>query len=96
LEILKNIVAEADQMRARSASGKEWQELAKGSRQKLAPMVADLQKSASASELPRQRLLWCARDLASKIMGPATQERDQNERVLKQHLRSIEQTIGQR
>jgi hypothetical protein len=96
LETLQSVVTEADQLRAGSASGKEWQELAKWSRGKLAPIVADLRKSASASELARQQLLWSARDLAPKVMGPPTQERERHERHLSKYLQSVEQTIGRR
>ena len=54
VETLQNIVAEVDRLRSSSASGKEWQELAKNSREKLAPIVRDLEKSASSSEPVRQ------------------------------------------
>jgi hypothetical protein len=91
---LQEVVKEADDLRGRGAVDKEWAGLAKRSQDRLAPMIADLRKSASSSELPRQQLLWSARDLAPKIMGPSTTERDQNERRLKQYLESVERAIG--
>jgi hypothetical protein len=94
LAMLQDVVNEVDDLRASGAADKEWATLAKTSRQKLAPMIADLQKSASSSELPRQQLLWSARDLAPKIMRAQTNERDQNELRMKQYLRSVEQAIG--
>jgi hypothetical protein len=94
LATLQSIVAEADQLRANGASDKEWLELRKRSKEGLAPMIKELQKSASSAELPRQQLLWCARDLAPKIMGPSTTERDQNEGRLKQYLESVDRAIG--
>jgi hypothetical protein len=94
LATLQSIVAEADQLRASGASDKEWLELRKRAKEGLAPMIKELQKSASSAELPRQQLLWCARDLAPKIMGPSTTERDQNEGRLKQYLESVDRAIG--
>jgi hypothetical protein len=94
LATLEDVVKEADQLRATSASDKDWAELAKRSRERLAPIVADLKKSASSSELSRQQLLWCARDLAPRIMGSQTKEREENERRMKQYLQSVEQAIG--
>jgi hypothetical protein len=94
LTTLQGVVGEADLLRAKGASDREWSELAKRARATLAPMIGDLQKSASSSELPRQQLLWCARDLAPRIMGPPTKERDDQERRLKQYLESVEQASG--
>lgn len=94
LATLEEVVKEADQLRSTGARGKEWADLAKRSRDKLAPIVVDLKKSASSSELPRQQLLWCARDLAPRIMGEQTKEREENERRMKEYLKSVEQAIG--
>jgi hypothetical protein len=94
LATLHDVVKEADQLRASGPTDTEWAGLAKRSRERLAPMISDLQKSASSSELPRQQLLWCARDLAPRIMGAPTQEREQNELRLKQYLESVEQAVG--
>jgi hypothetical protein len=94
LATLQDIAREADQMRANGATDTEWAGLAKHTKERLAPMIAELQKSASSSELPRQQLLWCARDLAPRIMGTQTKERDENERRMKQYLQSVEQAVG--
>jgi hypothetical protein len=94
LATLQDVVKEADQLRESGATDIEWAGLAKRTKERLAPMIADLKKSASSSELPRQQLLWSARDLAPKIMGPPTKEREENERRLKQYLLSVEQAIG--
>jgi hypothetical protein len=94
LATLQDVVKEADQLRAEGASDKDWAGLAKRTKERLAPMIADLKKSASSSELPRQQLLWCARDLAPRIMGSQTKEREENELRLKQYLQSVEQAIG--
>jgi hypothetical protein len=94
LATLQDVVKEADQLRAGVASDQEWSGLAKRTKERLAPMIADLQKSASSSELPRQQLLWSARDLAPRIMGAQTKEREENEQRLKQYLQSVEQAVG--
>jgi hypothetical protein len=94
LGTLQNVVADVDRLRAGSASGNEWQELAKYSREKLAPIVRDLEKSANSSEPVRQQLLWSARDLAPKIIGPPDKELDERERRLKQYLESVERALG--
>jgi hypothetical protein len=94
LATLRDVVKEIDDLRVSGAADKEWGGLAKRSRERLAPMIADLKKSASSSELPRQQLLWSARDLVPKIMGPRTTEREQDELRLKQYLQSVEQAIG--
>jgi hypothetical protein len=94
LGTLQHVVAEVDRLRSSSASGKEWQELAKNSREKLAPIVRDLEKSANSSEPVRQQLLWSARDLAPKIIGPPDKERDERERRLKEYLESANRALG--
>jgi hypothetical protein len=94
LATLQNVVAAVDRLRASSASDKEWQELAKSTREKLAPMIRDLEKSANSSEPVRQQLLWSARDLAPRIIGSPGKEPDERERQLKEYLRSVERSLG--
>ena len=94
LATLQDVVKQSDQLRAEGASDKDWAGLAKRTKERLAPMIADLQKSASSSELPRQQLLWSARDLAPRIMGAPTKEREDNELRLRQYLQSVEQAVG--
>jgi hypothetical protein len=93
LATLQNLVNEADDLRASGASGKEWADLTKRTKERLAPMIADLQKSASSSESLRQQLLWCARDLAPRIIGPQTKEREENERRMKRFLESVGESL---
>lgn len=94
LATLKQIVAKADQLRAKGGSDKEWHALRSEVNQSLTPMISYLKKSASSSELARQQLLWCAKDLAPRIMGPRNTERDEQERRLKQYLESVEEALG--
>jgi hypothetical protein len=94
LAMLQGIVAEADQLRAKPASDREWQELGLRTQQTLAPIVRDLEKSANSSELVRQQLLWCARDLVPRIIGPQSKERNAQERRLKKYLESVASALA--
>jgi hypothetical protein len=96
LDSLRAVLTEVEELRKTPASDTEWTDLRKRSQTTLAPIVRDLQKSANAAELPRQQLLWCARDLAPKIVGPPTKERDQQERRLKMYLQSVETALNAR
>ena len=90
LDSLRSVLTEVEELRKTPASDAEWTDLRKRSQTTLTPIVRDLQKSANAAELPRQQLLWCARDLAPKVVGPQTKERDQQERRLKMYIQSVE------
>jgi len=94
LAALRGIVAEVDELRAQPASDAKWHELAARTRAILAPIARDLEKSASSSELVRQQLLWSARDLAPRIVGPWSKARDGLQRRLKQYLDSVDQQLA--
>jgi hypothetical protein len=94
LMTLRNYVAEVDELRGKSASAKDWEELAKRTHEKLTPIVADLQQSANVSALPRQQLLWCAQDLATQIIGPETSEQQRQEARMKHYLIRAEQEMN--
>jgi len=96
LATLQEIVDEIDHLRSSGGSDREWQDLSRRTRDSLAPIVATLRKSASSSELARQQLLWCARDLAPKVMGRQSKERDQELRRLKQYLKSADVMLRRR
>jgi hypothetical protein len=95
LQTLQGISAEVQELRARTASDAEWRELAQRTRVALAPIVSDLKKSASAAEPGRQQLLWAARDLIPRTLGPRTKERDDNDRRLKAYLDNAQRELGQ-
>jgi len=94
LQTLRGIESEVHDLRSKPTSDAEWHELAERTRTNLAPMVSDLKKSASSSEPLRQRLLWSARDLIPRTIGPRTKERDDEERRLKQYLDGAERELG--
>jgi hypothetical protein len=95
LQTLQGISAEVQELRGRTASDADWREFTQRTRVTLAPIVSDLKKSASASEPARQQLLWAARDLIPRTLGPRTKERDDNDRRLKAYLDNAQRELGQ-
>jgi hypothetical protein len=93
LDVLEGIVSEVDEMQSKPTSEAEWMALVAKSKSTLAPIVQDLKRSASASHLPRQQLLWCAQDLAPRIIGPRTKEREEDKRRLKEYLRRVNKIL---
>ena len=65
---------EVHELRAKSASDGEWQAFRQRSQLTLAAMVKDLKGSASAAEPIRQHLLWAARDVMPRTLGPKERE----------------------
>jgi hypothetical protein len=86
LQTLQAINADVQDLRAKPASDEEWHQFAERTRQTLAPIVTDLKKSASSTEPVRQQLLWSARDLIPRTIGPRNKDRDELEQRLKQYL----------
>jgi hypothetical protein len=95
LQTLREIESEVQDRRSQPTSDAEWHQLAERSRALLGPMISDLKKSASASEPIRQQLLWSARDLIPRTIGPRTKERDDVERRLKEYLAGAERELDQ-
>jgi hypothetical protein len=94
LQALREIESEVRDRRSQPTSDAEWHELAERSQAVLGPMVSDLKKSASASEPIRQQLLWSARDLIPRTIGPRSKERDDIERRLKEYLDGAERELA--
>lgn len=94
LQSLRAIENEVRDLRAKPNSDAEWHALADRSRATLAPIVSDLKKSASSSDPVKQQLLWSARDLIPRTIGPRTKERDDTERRLKEYLDGAERELG--
>ncbi len=93
LKTLRAIEADVQNLRSKPTSDAEWRRLAERTRATLAPIVSALKKSASSSEPVRQQLLWSARDLVPRTLGPRTKERDEQERLLKQYLDGAQREI---
>jgi hypothetical protein len=93
LQTLQAIDAEVQDLRAKPASDAEWRQFAERTRATLSPIVSDLKKSASSSEPVRQQLLWSARDLIPRTLGPRTKERDEQESRLKQYLKNAQREL---
>jgi hypothetical protein len=96
LQTLRAISGEVQELREKSATEAEWRALAQRTRAALDPIVRDLQKSANASEPAKQQLLWAARDLTPRTLGPRTKERDEFDRRLNTYLNTAEAEIGNR
>jgi hypothetical protein len=94
LQTLRGIQAEAQELRAKLATDGEWRQFAERTNASLTPIVNDLKKSASSSEPVRQQLLWSARDLLPRMLGPQTKEREEHERRLKQYLDSAQRELN--
>jgi hypothetical protein len=94
LQTLRGIQAEGQELRTRSAADGEWHQFAERTNAALVPIVNDLKKSASSSEPVRQQLLWSARDLIPRMLGPQTKERLEQEQRLKQYLDSAQRELG--
>ena len=93
LQTLRAIESEVQDRRSQPTSDAEWHQLTQRSRVLLSPIGSDLKKSASASEPLKQQLLWSARDLIPRTIGPRTKERDDVEQRLKQYLDGAEREL---
>ena len=93
LATLQDVLKEVDDLRASGAATRSGAASRNAAGRGWPPLIVDLKKSASSSELPRQQLLWSSRP-GPKIMGPRTTEGEQDELRLKQYLQSVEQAIG--
>jgi hypothetical protein len=96
LQTLRTISSEVHELREKSASEAEWRAFAQRTQVALDPIVRDLKKSANASEPAKQQLLWAARDLTPRILGPRTKERDEFDRRLNTYLNTAEAGIRDR
>jgi hypothetical protein len=96
LQTLRTISSEVHELREKSASEAEWRAFAQRTHVALDPIVRDLKKSANASEPAKQQLLWAARDLTPRTLGPRTKERDEFDRRLNTYLNTAEAEIRDR
>lgn len=93
LQTLRAINVEVQNLHAKPTSDAQWHQFSERARQTLAPIVSDLKKSASSSEPARQRLLWSARDVIPRTIGPRNKEREEQEQQLKQYLDTAQREL---
>lgn len=93
--ILRGFESEVKALQDRDASPADWAELRERVKQTLAPMVADLKKTASASEPVRQHLLWASRDQFPKLLGPETPERKTTWRLYEKQMQLVDAELAQ-
>jgi hypothetical protein len=90
---MRQLEEEGNSLRSRGASAQEWKAFRTKSERTLAPIVADLNKSASASQPLRQHLLWVARDHLPKLIRPDRPD-DEVVRLYSNHMQVVEQELG--
>jgi hypothetical protein len=90
---LRSLEAEVKALRDRDASGQDWTALRARGQRRLIPMVADLEKTANASEPIRQHILWAARDLIPKLMRPDAPDKDVA-RLYRNHMKIVERELS--
>jgi hypothetical protein len=88
--VLRSLEAEVDALLSRSASKSEWAKLRQHAKRTLAPIVADLNKTTSASEPVRHHLLWAARDHLPSVIGAANSERTESRRHYEQYMQLVD------
>jgi hypothetical protein len=92
---LRSLEAKAKALQGHDASGQDWAAFRAHVKQTLAPIVADLNKRASASKPICQHLLWVARDQFPKCVGPQNGERSEAERFYQRHMQVVEEELAQ-
>lgn len=90
---MRRLEEEAHSLQSRNASAEEWKDLEFKAKETLAPIVADLKKTASASQPIRQHLLWAARDQMPKIIQPDRRETEVD-RLYENHMQIVEDQLG--
>ena len=78
----------------RDASEQEWAALHSDLRKTLTPIVADLKRTAAASNPVRQHLLWVARDQLPKLASPDGGGKQDVHRAYQNHMQFIERQIS--
>lgn len=77
---------ELKQLRETEASPDRWSEFVANTDTQIAPIVADLEQRAGATDRCSQQLLWAARDCWPQMLADARQEVSESERRFEQHL----------
>lgn len=99
LEILRGLHQEIGQLQRRGATAAEWQELRLRSERKLQPVLADLERTASATNPIRQHLLWAGRDHLLEMLSQAaptpTTTTDDDTAAFEQHLDWVEARLNE-
>jgi hypothetical protein len=91
---MRRLEGEIHALQSRDASPEEWNSLRAKVKETLAPIVADLKKTASASQPLRQHLLWAARDQLPKLVRPPDHESQEIERFYRSHMENVERQLG--
>jgi hypothetical protein len=98
LATLLDIRDELRVLQMRAATDAEWLDFRSKSERTLAPIIADLEKTASADQPIRQHLLWAGRDnlremLAQGERTPANSPKSDEEQESNQHVQWLEHAL---
>lgn len=91
---LTEAAQKARSAREQGLVGAERSRLAKSVLEEVKPMIADLNKSASASEPIRQHLLWAAKDQLPKLFSENTKELKECDGIFQWHMYEVGRRLG--
>lgn len=94
LETLQQILAEFRRHRDEKAADGEWNAFVEKASQKLAPIVKELEVTASRKRPVQQELLWAARDRGREMLREARQKPSASEEEFEAHLKRAAFRLG--
>jgi hypothetical protein len=92
---LRSLEHEVHGLQSRHATSEEWRALRAKTKETLAPIVADLKRTASPSRSIRQHLLWAARDQFPRLVEPTSADTCKLPGLYEYHMHLIEQSLGE-
>jgi hypothetical protein len=93
-ETLVAIFEEFQRTREANASAAEWDQFSRQTIERLQPMIASLDKSASRRAPHRQNLLWAAKDCLPQMLNDARTEESESERQFIGYLEEARRLIA--
>lgn len=94
LETLQQILAEFRRHRDEKAADAEWNAFLEKASQKMAPIVKELEITASRKRPVQQELLWAARDRGRDMLRDARQKPTASEEEFEAHLKRAAFRLG--
>jgi len=93
-QILSDAAQKARDARAQGLDQADRGRIAASVIQEIKPIVADLKKTASASEPIRQHLLWAAKDQLPKLFSANGKELDECDAIFQRHMYEAGRRLG--
>lgn len=94
-DVYMTVLEEARQMRSRQADKEQWGEFTRATRERLKPVVADLEDKADAGDRASLSLLWIGRDYLPRMLRDARGGPSESERQVDLHLEIVRETLAQ-